>query len=356
MNKKHYIIPIFVPHRGCPHNCVFCNQKKITGTEGSITGKDVERIIDEYLSTINPDNSGVEVSFFGGSFTAIPIDYQTELLKVAYEALKSGKVDSIRLSTRPDCITDEILQNLKKYGASIIELGVQSMDEEVLRVSERGHTSQDVVNATKLIRQYGFTLGHQMMVGLPCDNKQKDIFTASEIIKLHPDFVRIYPALTIKDTPMEDMYREGVYTPVSLDDATLICKELYEMFIKNDIDIIRIGLQPTDKINVGGDVVAGPFHPSFREHVESIIVNEMIEYIIQNYFKECKNVAVTVNPKMISKVYANKKCYFKKMKNKLSTINILIQQSNSTDMEEICINGDDRAVNMSIKQYIKTVK
>lgn len=163
---KYYIIPIFVPHKGCPHDCIFCNQKRITGHAGDISSDDVYEIIERNLSTIDRNNSYIEVSFFGGSFTAIPIENQNELLKVAKEYLDKGKIDAIRLSTRPDYINDDILINLKKFGVKNIELGAQSMDDDVLKKLCRGHTSQDVEKASKLIKEYGFNLGLQMMVGL----------------------------------------------------------------------------------------------------------------------------------------------------------------------------------------------
>jgi radical SAM enzyme (TIGR01210 family) len=273
MNRKHYIIPIFVPHKGCPHDCIFCNQKKITGNEKDITSYDVSSTIDDYLTTIDKINSFIEVSFFGGSFTGIPIKKQSELLGAAKNALDDKKINAIRLSTRPDYIDRDILENLKKYNVGIIEIGVQSLDEEVLKISERGHSPEDVYKASKLIREFGFKLGLQMMVGLPCDNIYKDIYTAEKIIDMKPDFVRIYPTLTIKDTYMEQMYRDGIYQPPSIDETVQICKKLYIMFTKSNIRIIRMGLQATDNINIGKDIIAGPFHPAFGEMVESAVLN-----------------------------------------------------------------------------------
>ena len=274
MSKKHYIIPIFVPHEGCVHNCVFCNQNSITGISEVIDAKYTKNTIKAYLETINrTEETVIEVSFFGGSFTAIDINKQRRLLKVAREYKEKGLIDFIRLSTRPDYIDDFILTNLKEYKVDTIELGVQSLDEEVLKRSARGHSEEHVRKASKLIHEYGFTLGHQVMLGLPGDTFEKDIKTALKVVEMKPKICRIYPALVIKNTPMEKMYEQGIYKPYTLEEAVEISKELYNIFTKNNIEVIRIGLQPTEEINEGGELVAGPFHPAFRELVESKIIN-----------------------------------------------------------------------------------
>lgn len=352
MNKRHYIIPIFVPHKGCPHDCIFCNQKKITGSVNSITPDSVQSTIETYLTTIDRQNSYVELSFFGGSFTGIPLDYQNQLLDVARKNFIEGKIDAIRLSTRPDYIDEKILTNLKSYGVSIIELGVQSMDKDVLINAERGHTSDDVIKASEIIKGYGISLGLQMMVGLPEDTLEKDIFTAKEIIKLKPDFVRIYPALVIRDTYMEQMYLSGSYKPLSVDEAVNICKRLYSEFAKNNIKIIRLGLQTTEQINLGKDVIAGPFHPAFRELVESAILNDMIEYNIENYFNESQVINIYVSTRDISRLYADKKRYFSSMIKKHSTKKINIQQKSDIGDMTLVLCDSINSRKMSIYEYL----
>ena len=207
--KKEYIIPIFVPHLGCPNCCVFCNQTKISGQEKQVTKEDVKNTIDYYLKHFKDDNKYVEVAFFGGSFTGIDENVQNELLETAYEYIKEGKVNSIRISTRPDYINKEILKRLKKYKVKTIELGVQSTNNYILAKSKRGHTFEDVRQASKLIRKYGFVLGHQMMIGLPESTELDEITTAKNLIKLKPKIVRIYPVLVIKNTELEE---RRVYT------------------------------------------------------------------------------------------------------------------------------------------------
>lgn len=355
MNKNYYIIPIFVPHKGCPHDCVFCNQKRITGTEKDITYDEVVCTINDYLKTIDREDAYIEVSFFGGSFTGIPMDYQNELLRAAKEAYDMGKINAIRLSTRPDYINTAILDNLTEYNVGVIELGVQSMDKEVLRLSERGHSPEDVINASKLIKKYNIKLGLQMMLGLPGDSEKKDLYTAEEIIKLEPDFVRIYPALVIRDTYMEYMYKKGLYEPLSVDKAVDICKKLYIEFISRNIQIIRIGLQPTEDINTGRDVIAGPFHPAFRELVESAILNDMIGFIIDRHFADSKEIKIDVHPKDISKLYANgKKIFYNKMKGYASK-KIKIRQEHKCKKGSIMISSDEKQIMMSIIDYVNIV-
>lgn len=299
---KSYNIPIFVPHRGCPFDCVFCNQKHITGQTKDVDENDVKDTIEEYLKTLPKENRFVEAAFFGGSFTGIDIDVQRRLLSAAYEYVKSGEIDGIRLSTRPDYISAEILDMLDEYGVTTIELGVQSMDDEVLKCASRGHTAQQVRDAVALIRKYPFRLGLQMMTHLPGDTDEKSIMTARKIIELKPDMVRIYPTLVIKDTYLEKLYREGKYTPHTVDEAVALCKQLLPMFDEAGIPVIRVALAVTDEISPGGSLVAGPFHSAFREIVES-------EIYFDKMLDEVKNGAqkIGVNSREISKAVGNKR-------------------------------------------------
>jgi histone acetyltransferase (RNA polymerase elongator complex component) len=313
MSNRHYIIPIFISHVGCPHQCVFCNQDKIARTlEKEVTGEEVRDTVEEYLRTINRKNSTIEISFFGGTFTAIDVNKQKELLKVAKEYKDKGYIQKIRMSTRPDAINKYILDYLKDYKVDIIELGVQSLNNEVLRLSGRGHSAEDVYSASKLIKEQGFTLGHQIMPGLPGDDFSKDIETVKKSIEMNPDICRIYPSLVIKETPMEDMYNRAIYKPYTVEEAVYISKELYKLYKEAKVNIIRIGLQPTDSITLGKDVIAGPFHPAFRELVES---NLICDRILEKTKSE-DNILIEINSKDLSKLYANKKSYFNALKEK----------------------------------------
>lgn len=311
MSKSYYIIPIFVPQEGCPHNCVFCNQDKITGVKDTVTADTVRNTIHDYLETIENKKATIEVSFFGGTFTGIREEKQRELLAVAKEFKDKELIDKIRLSTRPDYISEYILTYLKEYGVNIIELGVQSLNEDVLKKAGRGHSVEDVINASKLIKKFGFTLGHQIMPGLPGDTFERDIKTTELSLEMKPDICRIYPSLVIKDTPMEYMYNRKDYIPYTLDEAVEISRVMYDMYMNAGVNVIRIGLQPTESINEGGDVVAGPFHPAFRELVEgSLLVDKILKAMNDN-----KEAVIYINPKDISKLYANKKIYFNKLLN-----------------------------------------
>lgn len=307
---KHYNIPIFVPHLGCPHDCVFCNQKKITGAKSDFKIDDAQKTIDDFLKTIEDKNKDrfVEIAFFGGSFTAIDKETFEILCLLAKKYIEDGKVNGIRCSTRPDAIDDEKLKFMKGCGFTTIELGVQSTDELVLLKSGRGHTKKDVFDACEKIKKHGIGLGLQMMTGLPHDTDEKSVQTAKDIISLKPDCVRVYPTLTIEGTRLFDMHKEGTYKPQNLDDALILCAKILEMFYDANINVVRVGLQTTDNINES--TVIGPYHPAFREKCESMIYRNKLEK------DNLKNGdTVYVNSKEISKIVGEKRAnikYFKK--------------------------------------------
>lgn len=309
--KKQYIIPIFVPHLGCPNDCIFCNQKSISGQKENMTKEKAKKIIEEYINAIQTKDASIEIAFYGGSFTAIEPEKQVELLEVANEYIKKGKVESIRISTRPDCIDKETLKRLKKYKVKTIELGVQSANDYILKKANRGHTFEDVKKASKMIRWNRFQLGHQMMVGLPESTRTDEINTAKALIKLKPKMVRIYPVLVVKDTKLEKDYKNGIYEPLPLVQAVEICKQLVRMFADKKIDVIRIGLQNTEEITdpqgEKSQVVAGPYHPAFRQLVEAGMWYDAIVGKIKKLNVKVKEVQVTVNPIDANNVIGHKK-------------------------------------------------
>ena len=316
--KKEYIIPIFVPHLGCPHACVFCNQNKISGEKKQVTAKDVKETIDYYLKNFKDEENEVEVAFFGGSFTAIDEEKQNELLEAAYEYIEQGLVGSIRISTRPDYITKPILKRLKKYKVKTIELGVQSANNYILKRAERGHTFEDVKKASKLINRKGFTLGHQMMIGLPDSTELDEINTAKLLIKLKPKIVRIYPVLVIKGTKLEEEYNNGEYEPLNVIQAVERSKQVAEMFNNKKIKVIRIGLQNTDEIsdpkNKNSEVVAGPFHPAFRQLVESSMWFDAIVSKIKTFNTKVKTIEIRANSDDVNNIIGHKKENIEKLK------------------------------------------
>ena len=318
--KKEYIIPIFVPNLGCPNDCTFCNQTKISGKSTDVTAADVRKTIDFYLKNFKDDKKYVEVAFFGGSFTGIDLKVQNELLEAANEYIKEGKVGSIRISTRPDYIDKKILRRLKKYHVKTIELGVQSSNNEVLKASKRNHTFEDVVKASKLIRRKGFILGHQMMVGMPESTVKDEIETAEDLIRLKPKMVRIYPVLVIKGSELARQYSKGEYNALTIEQAVERCKDIYYLFSRNNIDVIRIGLQPSGEImdptKDGSSVLAGPFHPAFRQLVESGMWYDSIEERIKEFNSKIKKIEIRVNSEDVNNVIGNKKENIIKLKEK----------------------------------------
>ncbi len=326
---KEYIIPVFVPHLGCPNDCIFCNQKSISGQKQKMTKEEAKKTIENFLNNIKDKDSKKEIAFFGGSFTAIEESEQEELLQTANEYIQSGQVDSIRISTRPDYINKEILKRLKKYNVKTIELGVQSANDYILGRSNRGHTFKDVQKASKLIRWYGFNLGHQMMVGLPESNSIDEINTAKALIKLKPKMVRIYPVLVVKGTKLEKEYKEGIYEPLTLVQAIETCKQLVRMFSDKKIEIIRVGLQNTDEIsnpkNKQSEVVAGPFHPAFRQLVESSMWYDAVVSKIKKLNVKVQEVEITVNPIDVNNVIGHKRENITKLKDTYE-VDLIIKQ------------------------------
>ncbi len=356
MSKQNYIIPIFIPHKGCPHNCIFCNQKRITGQINELTTDEVDKQIDKYLGTIKKSNVNKEIAFFGGSFTAIPKKEQNRYLSIANKYLTNGDINAIRLSTRPDYIDDEVLKNLKDFGVSIVELGVQSMDEEVLNISQRGHSIEDTINAMEALKKENFTIGAQLMVGLPKDNKNKCLNTVEKVVKLKPQFVRIYPALVVKDTYMEYLYESGEYRPLDLFEAVDISKEMMIRLESNHIEVIRVGLQPTDEMQIGRNVIAGPYHPSFRQLVETEIYKDMIDSIL--YFAKMKSYSVVTvissadnYSNVVGQRKSNIKYFYERFPNAL--FNFTIGDINSSSVR-VRINNDIH--NLSKTEYYEGIK
>ncbi len=267
MIARRSIIPVFVPHLGCPNNCVFCNQRKISGSLVPATAETVKQIISEGISLI-PKGTNIQLAFYGGSFTAIPVEKQNELLDAALPFLRDESIHSLRLSTRPDALDKDTLERLKGYKVQTIELGTQSMCDEVLLESGRGHTALDTERAAKLVKDFNFELILQMMTGLPGDTKERTIETAKRIIDLNPDGVRIYPTVIIEDTPLCDMWREGKYKEHTVSEAVDYCACVLPLFEKAGIPVIRLGLNPTEELS-GGAAVGGAYHPALGELVRS---------------------------------------------------------------------------------------
>lgn len=267
---KQYIIPIFIPHFGCPNMCVFCNQQKITGLETPVEPQDIEEIISRHLAGITRPYH-IEAAFYGGSFTALSLTMQNRLLEPAVSFLRQGKIHSIRLSTRPDAVNQEILRNLANKGVGVIELGVQSLDDTVLMAAGRGHTVADVAEAVAAIRCWPMKLGLQLMPGLPGDTRATILATLAQTIRLKPDMVRLYPTVILENTKLAELYREKLYTPLTLEEAVEITAVMKLELERNQIAVIRTGLQSAENLRFDRALLAGPYHPAFGEMVESHI-------------------------------------------------------------------------------------
>ena len=302
---SHANISVFVPHIGCPHQCSFCNQRSISGQPTAPTPEDVARVCEENLLLRRGKLKDTQLAFFGGSFTAIERNYMISLLEAAQPYLGEDGFSGIRVSTRPDAIDDKILTLLKKYHVNAIELGVQSMNDEVLAANERGHTTEDVYKACEKIREYGIELGLQMMTGLYKSTEMLDWETAVKIANLHPATVRIYPTIVIEGTKLAAYYRDGSYRPYSLQESVSLCSRILEMFIQKGIHVIRLGLHAEQSLE--DDYVAGPYHPAFRELCEGeIYLKKALEQIYE--FPEETKLSLYVNPKSLSKMAGHKGC------------------------------------------------
>lgn len=275
MAAKHRVIPIFIPQKACPFRCAYCNQFAIAGQDHILSPEEVDGIIQQHLATI-PNGSHIRIAFFGGSFTGMSIEEQNQYLDIAFPYVQDGTVEGIQLSTRPDYINSEILENLQRHGVTLIELGAQSLDDEVLQAAHRGHTVQQVQEASAMIRQHGFDLGLQMMIGLPGDTKEKSLRTAQLIADFGATCTRIYPTLVVPHTRLATDYAEGRYQPLSLEEAVDWCKDLYLFFQEKNITVLRMGLHPSEGLLSGSGYLAGPFHVSFKELVMSAIWHDRI--------------------------------------------------------------------------------
>lgn len=283
MSKKNYIVSLFIPHLGCPNDCIFCNQRKITNYIEVVQKDEIRNEIRNKLANFpNKSQEDIQIAFYGGSFTGIEETAMIDYLKIANEFIEDGKVRSIRLSTRPDYIDKHILNILKEFNVETIELGVQSMLDSVLDSNLRCHYSQCVRTSSELIKSMGFSLGLQMMTGLYKSTTEMDLYTADELIKLQPDFVRIYPTLVIKNTMLETFTKINKYSPENLHDSVENCTKIYLKFINANIPVIRLGLLNTENIKQGEDVVAGAIHPNYRQLVEDNLYRKVVDYVLKN--------------------------------------------------------------------------
>jgi histone acetyltransferase (RNA polymerase elongator complex component) len=305
MTPKRRVIPVFVPHLGCPNDCVFCNQRRISGASVPASPETVRNAVSAAPDWTD-DRIPVQLAFYGGSFTAIPVHEQDMLLEAASGFLGRFPNGSLRISTRPDCIDRITLERLKRAGVTTIELGAQSMDDLVLLASGRGHTARDTEQAADLVKRAGYELILQMMTGLPGDTPEKAIMTAERLVALKPDGVRIYPTVVIKDTALHDMFLAGGYKEHTVEDAVALCAEIVPLIEDAGIPVIRLGLNPTEELT-GGDAVAGAYHPAFGALVYSRIFLNKARLLLKAQGNFCK-ATLGVHPRCVSEMTGHRKC------------------------------------------------
>ncbi|MFZ5573277.1 MAG: elongator complex protein 3 [Thermodesulfobacteriota bacterium] len=306
MPVKPFIIPIFLPHRGCPHQCIFCNQSAITGqTRKILSESDFQMQADTFLAHRRSHRTDVQIAFYGGNFLGIaPVSFQT-LLGYAQKYIQAGEVNGIRFSTRPETIRPEAMEVLRRFSVTDVELGVQSMDDQVLRLSQRGHTAMDTIRAVDLLKRSNYRIGLQMMVGLPGDSAEASIATAREVIRLKPDFVRIYPTVVLAGSPLADWVREGTYHPLSLETSVTLVKQLYLLFEQSGIPVARMGLQTSETLSPE-TVIAGPFHPAFGHLVHSEIFLDLAVEALKAATSIQGHAVIRAHPRSVSRVHGEK--------------------------------------------------
>lgn len=300
------IVPFFIPHMGCPFQCAFCNQWKITGVQ-TYSHEIVAQKVQEALGTVRNQPDKIEAAFFGGSFTGLTEEQQLFWLEQAFELKNKGIITGIRLSTRPDYISEEILKRLLYYGVTTIELGVQSLVDDILEKSKRGHSSADTYRATEQIREYPFDLIYQLMLGLPGDDCSTALYTAEQTVWVKPDGVRVYPAVVLKDTALAESYAQGLYEPWTLDEAVKIGARWLGIFSYYRIPVIRMGLQATENLRTDCDLLAGPYHPAYRELVENRLMLEQLIEAISRIKDKNDRVRIIFDYRDFSKVIGHKK-------------------------------------------------
>ena len=342
------IIPFFIPHQGCPHLCVFCNQRLIAGQTSDVQTFDSETarlsdVIQTYLQ-FKKNRSRVELAFFGGNFLGLESSRILALLRAVQPWVRQGQIHSIRCSTRPDTITPKVLDLARPFGLETVELGVQSMDDRVLAMAERGHTSEDTRNALGLLRENGLKTGAQVMVGLPGDDEFGAVRTAKELAELKPDLTRIYPLLVLHGSRLAQWYRSGRYVPLSLDQAIDQTKKMATIFKSAGISVARIGLQATQMLDDANQMIAGPWHPAFGHLVlSSLMFDQACEQIdtvlagreIMGTPGEQKSVVLQVNPRSLSRLQGNRKSNLDRLTQTYPEISFIIERVKTLDINHV---------------------
>jgi histone acetyltransferase (RNA polymerase elongator complex component) len=332
-----FIIPIFLPHAGCPHRCVFCDQSSITGISAKQPRRDIRKQIEAFLKFKTARHNEIQIAFFGGNFLGIPADGIKHLLAEAAGYVADGRVNSIRFSTRPDTIDAQRLNLIKNYPVTTIELGAQSMDERVLAAAKRGHQAPDTEKAVQCLKDLRYEVGVQLMVGLPGDTPERAIASARSIVRLKPDFVRIYPTVVLAGSPLAAIYRKGDYVPLRLDAAVSQVKNLYRLFKRENIGVIRMGLQASQDLEDGSRILAGPYHPAFGHLVYSEIFLDMAVEQIKSSAQNSNSISIRTHPSNISKLRGMRNRNIKFLKDKFGFELIAVKPDNDLAEDQLAV-------------------
>ncbi len=354
-NRNTRIAPVFIPMLGCKHQCVFCNQHVVTGLHEKSRIADIASQLEIGMSSVTKDDPCHEIAFYGGSFTCLSTEVQQEILSLARPYIDGKLAFGIRISTRPDYISKDILSMLKEFNVTTIELGIQSTDDDVLYASGRGHTAADIFSAASLIKESGFSLGLQMMTGLPEDTFDKSVKTALDMISLKPDLVRIYPTLVLKGSPLEGLLDKGRYVPLTIEEAVERVSVLKMLFENNDIPVIRTGLQANEELDTGSGYREGPYHPAFGELVESRIYLKWFLYILDHKIpKAVRSISFDVHPADLSKAIGNKKTNIERLHRYKGGIKASISARYDVPRSYLAAEWEDGSLWMDRKGFVRT--
>ena len=348
------IIPIFVIYKGCPNRCVYCNERITAGDHPDRITEDLFRkIVDKHLKSFNKPEY-IQIAFYGGNFTGMDRNYQTELLEFAESYIQKGLVNSVRISTRPDYVDEDRAELLKKYHVKTVEIGAQSMVDEVLNLSNRGHSSNDVRNAVDLLKKEGFETGIHLMVGLPGDTEEGFRYTVEETIKLHPHMVRIHPTIVFRGTVLAKSYQKGEYEPTSMADAIRLCKYALGKFEMANIPVIRIGLQMTREMETEGSIIAGPHHPAFRSLVEGSIFLDMASELLKSANPHREDATFSLNPKDVSDFRGMKNQNMAALKERFDVTGISIREDSKQERGTLALVVNGKISKLSKLQMSKS--
>jgi histone acetyltransferase (RNA polymerase elongator complex component) len=337
------VVPVFLPHAGCPHRCVFCDQSAITGADPSTTRPDPDRIgrqIDSFLAASRP-RSFVHIAFYGGNFLGQTPKAVEELLGLAGAYVSGGKANGIRFSTRPDTVDEQILDAMTPFPVDTVEIGAQSLDDRVLERSRRGHSASDTAAAVGLLKSRGYQVGLQLMIGLPGQSRDSALASAAQAAALAPDFVRIYPAVVLAGSSLARWYRRGRFRPLCLEAAVSLTAQMVRIFSEKLIPVVRMGLQATDDLRPGNQVVDGPFHPAFGELVRSEVWFQQMEDALCAGGVEGK-LRIWLHPGVESQVRGQKNRNIVRLKMRFAITSVSVLKDDGLDPETIRIEADGR--------------